>query len=247
MSRVEKEETEHIKSMRDEVVQSVHEKRTSGHAGKTFGVILLVMLLAIAGWILWILASTGLFSIPVFSMFAFQKPVPVRVVTAGLTAESVASNDFKAELTQRLTQDGGKLSNRSVALALPESALTATLQQSVRQSSLMVSDASTSQIAILPNNQLEIFLPVKYHGNTTAIVAHVTLHANKGALSIDLDDVRLGSLHLPDWIVASSVQSSVDAELASFSQVLGSYMEVDSLSSNNGVLTLAGIFTVQVK
>ena len=249
MSRIEKTESkiEQEKMMRDEVIQEVKHRTKKSHPRMTCAGIVLIVLLCIASWMLWIIASTGLYTIPVFSLFAFHGPTPSRVIVPGTPVETLAENTFKSVLAQRLIRDGGKLTDRTISLEIPEASLTASMQKMIQGSSTPFLQVSGSQVVVLPNDQFEIFLPLANGANVTAVVADVTVMANHGVLSLVLKDVHVGLFHAPNWLVANVIQSTVNAELTSLNQSLGSYMEVDSLASKEGSVTLSGIFTVQVK
>src|SRR3989338_5799544 len=57
----------------------------------------------------------------------------VPVVKAGIPAEQLSESEFKKILIGRVQAGGGTLFDRSITLGLPESSLTATLQNTLKQ------------------------------------------------------------------------------------------------------------------
>ena len=251
MSRIEKIEESQKSTLqtpvRDEVVEPFgdHKKKTR----KRFSClgIFFIALVLLVGFFAWEIAATGLVTVPVFSSVAFSEPIPVRVVKAGVMVEQLSESEFKKILMQRLRAGGGTLSDRSITLGLPESSLTATLQNILKQYPNTNIDASRAQIAVLPNQELELFVPLQVAGRKTVIIAHVLLVADKGLFDLKLLNVRLGSFKAPSMLVAALVQPFVNQQLVSLNHALSSYMHVDSLVTEEGVLTASGTFTVEVK
>ena len=251
MSRVEKidepQKPDLQTPVRDEVVEQFgdHKKKTR----KRFSCcgILFIAFILFVGFIVWEIAATGLVNVPVVSSMAFSESVPVRVVKAGIPAEQLSESEFKKVLIGRVQAGGGTLFDRSITLGLPESSLTATLQNTLKQYPNTNIDASHAQIVVLPNQELELFIPLQVDGRRMALVAHVSLVADKGLFDLKLLNVRLGSFQAPSMLVAALVQPFVNQQLASLNQALSSYMHVDSLITQDGVLTASGTFTVEVK
>ena len=251
MSRIEKNIPAEMPTakdrLRDEVIQDVGEKKTKRHPRLNCFFLFLAFVLILAGWIAWCVAATGLFYIPVFSSVAFQKPEPIRVVTPGTSVEVLAESTFKSVLLQRLQSGGGKLLDRNIQLALPESSLTASVRKTLEGSVIGLIDPSAAQIAVLPDQQFELFIPLKNGTQKTAVTARFNIAANHGVMTLTLKDVFVGSFHAPLLLVGSLVESYVNNQLASINQSLGSYMEVDALSYKQGSVLLSGVFTVQLK
>lgn len=249
MSRIEKSEEpqKNASQIKDEVVERFEDQKKKTHGRFSCFLIALSILVLFCGFIAWQIAATGLVSVPVFSSFAFTNPKPVRVIEAGMPVEQLSEAIFKTTLTKRLQASGGVLLDRSMTLTLPESSLTATLQNELKKTGETSIDAPHAQIAVLPNQELELLLPIKTEGHATALLVRVSLVANQGLFEIKLLDVRLGSFHAPSVLVASLVQPFVNRELASLNQSLSSYMHVDSLITKEGELHAAGTFTVELK
>ncbi|MCX6714612.1 MAG: hypothetical protein NTX72_02265 [Candidatus Uhrbacteria bacterium] len=249
MSRIEKTEEPPKTSsqMKDEVVERYGDQKKNTHGRFSCSMIVLACLVLFFCFLAWQVAATGLVTLPVFTSLAFENPKPVRVIQAGTPIEQLSESIFRTTLTKRLRASGGVLTDRSIALALPESSLTATLQNELKKTGETNVDATGAQIAVLPNQELELFIPVKTGDHTTDLLMHVSLIADQGLFDLKLLDVRLGSFHAPSVLVASLVQPFVNRELASLNQSLSSYMHVDALTTQDGVLNASGTFTVELK
>lgn len=238
MSRVEKN---------DEVIEQLGDSKKKTHGRFSCFLILLACLVLFVGFIVWEIAATGLVNIPGVSSLAFSSPKPVRMVEAGMPVEQLSESVFKTTLAKRLQEGGGELTDRSITLALPESSLTASLQNELKRSLNANIDAYHAQIAVLPNQELELFLPLQTGDQKTALVVSVVLVAENGFFDLTLRDVRLGSFRAPSSLVALLIQPFVNRELTSLNQALGTYMHVDSLTTQDGVLNASGRFTVEIK
>ena len=249
MSRVEKiEEQKPTTAYRkDEVVEELYDKKKKTHGRFSCLGLFVIVFVFVIGFFAWQVAATGLVTIPVVSSLAFSEPKPVRFVTAGVTVEQLSETYFKTTLIKRLQAGSGSLMDRSVVLELPESSLTATLQNQLKKFAVKEIDVTHAQIVVMPNQELELFLPIRLQDHLTALTVHIALVAEKGIFDLKLLDVKLGSFHAPSFLIASIVQPFVNRELTSLNEALTSYMHVDSLVSKERSLTVSGTFTVQVK
>lgn len=238
MSRMEKN---------DEVIEHFGDQKKKTHGRFSCLLIALLCFVLFVGFILWEVAATGLVTIPVFSSMAFSSSKPVRVIEAGIPVEQLSESVFKTTLAKRLQAGGGTLADRSILLAIPESSLTASLQNALKDFPDANMDASRAQIAVLPNQELELFLPVRWKNHSSAVIAHVSLVADQGLFVLRLLDVRLGSFRAPSMLVSSLIQPLVNRTLTSLNQSLSSYMHVDSLKTEEGLMNASGTFTVEIK
>lgn len=240
--------------VRDEVLLDITKEKSKQHP--VFGCMLFFFacVIFVVAWVAWVIASTGLFFVPVFSSLAFHEPKPIRVVDVGVPVETLAESSFKSVLAERLQSENGKLTDRHISLTIPESSLTATLRQLLKQTPIDFVDQTRAQVAVLPDQQFELFIPLKntrlpdgQEKQKSAAIAHIALTANHGVIQLVLKDVTVGSFHAPQFVIASLVQSYVNAQLGSINQALGSYMEVDEITYKQGSVILSGNFTVQLK
>lgn len=249
MSRVEKiDESQKPSSyIKDEVVETFGEqKKKTGGRFSCLSLIFACFILFV-GFLAWQVAATGLITIPVFSTLAYSDVRPVRVIKPGVSVEQHSESFFKATLLKRLQDGGGVLADRSIVLALPESSLTTSLQNGLKQSGETRIVANRAQIAVLEGQEFELFLPIQPNKNITALAIRFSLHADQGVFALNLIDVKLGSFHVPNMLIASFVQPFVNRELGTLNKSLSSYMHVDSLTTQKGILSASGTFTVQIQ
>lgn len=249
MSRVEKtEEPQKTASyIKDEVVETFGDQKKKTHGRFSCLFIVLFCFVLLVGFLAWQVAATGLVTIPIFSTFAYSEVQPIRVIEPGVSVEKYSESFFKTTLLKRLQAGGGVLTDRSIVLALPESSLTTSLQNGLKQSGETRVVANQAQIAVLEGQELELFLPIQSNKNTTALTVRFSLRADKGIFTLNLLDVKIGSFRAPSVLVASFVQPFVNRELATLNKSLSSYMHVDSLTTQKGILSAAGTFTVQIQ
>lgn len=249
MSRVEKSEEPQSPSpyIKDEVVEELYDKKKKSNGRFSCLGIFLIGFILLIGFGAWQIAATGLVHIPLLSSFSFSNPKPIRVVEAGTSVEQLSETYFKTTLIKRLQAGGGTLKDRTVTLELPESALTATVQNELKKTTLTEIDAGHAQIAVLGGQELELFLPINMGNQKTALIVRIALVANNGMFDLKLLNVRLGSLHLPSALIGSWIQPFVNRELGSLNQALSSYMQVDSITTQGTSLNVSGTFTVQIK
>ncbi len=249
MSRVEKTEESNtsLPKRNDEVVEGLDDKKKKTR-GRFFGcAFLFVSFLLVGLFVAWQVAATGFVKIPVISSVAFSDPKPVHVVQGGISVEQLSESYFKTTIIKRLQAGGGELKDRTVELKLPETSLTTTLRNELSKSSFPFIDAKRAQIAVLDSQELEIYLPVLYKDQSTALSARIALRADQGSFGLDLLKVKIGSFEAPNALIASLIQPFVNRELVSLNQALSSYMQVNSIVTRDGFLDVAGTFTVQVQ
>gem|GEM_PF-2154960 len=249
MSRVEK--TEEPKGSfpknNDEIVEGLDDKKKKAR-GRFFGcAFLFVCFLLVSLFIAWQVAATGFVKIPVVSFLAFSAPKPVHIVQEGVSVEQLSESYFKTTIIKRLQAGGGELKDRTAQLRLPETSLTTTLRNELSKSSFPWIDAKRAQIAVLDSQELEIFLPVLYKDQTTALMALIALRADQGSFGLNLLKVKIGSFEAPSSLIASLIQPFVNRELVSLNQALSSYMQVNSIVTHDGFLDVSGTFTVKVQ
>ncbi len=249
MSRIEKKELlpSPQSTIHDEVIQPFEKRKDKTRGRCSCMLIVLLGMGLFAGFIAWQMAATGLVSIPIFSSLAFHDAKPVRVVEAGIPAEQLSQSVFTSTLAKRLQTGDGTLTDRSIALALPESSLTASIQRQLKNMGENMIDVAHAQMVVLQNQTLEFFLPIRFGQKTTALLIRFSLVARGGLFDLNLLDVKLGSLRIPTMLIASFIQPFVNRELTTLNQALSTYMRVDTITTQNGILNASGTFTVEIK
>ncbi len=249
MSRIEKttESVTQPQALRDEVVESFEPEPKHSRSWLSCSSILFICVVFLFGLIACVVAATGLVHVPGVSRFAFSEPVPVRIVPIGVSAEVQSETQFQSILTQRLQEQRGILTDRSVSLEITESALTTTLQNQLGNISQSPFIRPRAQIVILEEGPIEVFLPFRVKDQETTLVIQLGVEAKDGRFDLHLSEVRVGSVQVPRMLVASMIQPFVTKELASLNQVLSSYMRVEELRMERGILKVSGMFTVELK
>lgn len=247
MGRIEKDEhmKEELSQMKGEVVKEMR-KVESGRGKLTCSLLFWAFVFGLGGWFAWICASTGLFNVPVFSRFAYEDPIPVRVVIAGSPLETVIQENLETILVRRIQQGGGKLTDTSVSLTLDESAFTSTLQSSLEASGMDYFDTDRVQIAILENGTFEIFLPLKDRAKQTALIVDVEFELINGGIGVKTKTTRLGSFVFPRILIDFFADTIIKPQLPALNSSLGQYAKIDSVSYTEGQITMNGDFDVKV-
>lgn len=206
-----------------------------------FGVITLI----IAG-ALWVVAATGLVPIPVFSRLAYDVPEPTRVVSPGVSVETYLQTVISEELVRRLYMGQGALQDRDLVVTLPENALTASLQAMDESIGLDLLDIPNSQVAISNEFGTELFFPLKYSEQDTAIRMHMKAVAEDGVVQVQLNDVWVGSLHVPMFFVGMAANNYLRESLVELNEQMGQYLRLTEISYEDGSMTMTGELAVEL-
>jgi len=134
----------------------------------------------------------------------------------------------------------------NLALNLPEESFTATLQQGLEDQANTTLVAERSQIAVIDDAQLEVFLPFTTSVQETALTLVLQLAASDNAFDVTVADSKLGSLKLPVWIEQLVLQPAIQKQLPQLNASLGQHAAVEQISSQNGVLKINGTFDISV-
>lgn len=247
MSRIEKgsNTTEELQELKGEVIKEIKSQRKS----KPWCACSLVLLLCIIGIltsIVWGVAATGLVTVPGFIKFAYQKPEPERLVTSGVPIETVINQQVQTTLTQRLQAGGGKLEDASVTFALDEKSLTASLRSVLEESGDTMLDPALAQVMVTQEKGFTFFLPFGNSVNRTALQISVKATAKDGTLILTPEAFSIGSLQVPNVITAFFLQPFVNSKLANLNKALGSYMEIQDLTYEEGKAIVKGKFSVKI-
>jgi hypothetical protein len=246
MARMEKgpPAQQEIAQLKQDVVREVRKMRRR----RVPIIRLLAVALFVSGiaWTVWVLAASGLVSIPYVSAYAYTRPEPARVVIPGEPVETVVSDRVHALLTERLQEGGGQIADPQFELDLPEGSFTRTLQAALAGEVNEFIDEDRAQVAVLTGEGLEIFLPFTKSAESSALVVTVNIHVSDGALTFDPPRVRLGSLRLPAWFSEMVVTPPLRQGLSAFEAEAGKLMKILDVRMENGSLRVRGEFQVEV-
>lgn len=249
MTRVEKGAgiEKRLEEVKAEVSSEVRRSTRRSRPWLTCSLIMLVVLLGICVWILWTLAATGLWKIPVFTAVAYDVPAPTRDVTPGVPAETVVEETFSTTLTRRLYEGGGTLTNRKIEITLSEASLTASLRSFLEQSNLDWIDTTHAQLVVDPEVGVELFVPFTNSELNTASTLRFVVEASEGNLIVTPTEVRVGSAKVPGFLVATFFKPFLVSELAKLNATLVGYATISSIEILPRELLIEGELAVEVE
>jgi len=248
MTRVEKQTDvkEEITKMKGEMVKEMQRKTRKHRPLITCSIIAFALVIAIAAWIGWIVAGTGLVQVPLFTNLAYEKPVPDRVVVAGVPLEDLIETELRSTLTERLQSGNGELLDNSVQLSVSEDSLTATLRSAIEEQAVPYVDSSNAQVTVHEDAGLQIYLPIENNPQETALVISLQAISQGGVLELALEDVVLGSVSIPSFILSSGLEPLLNKYLGDLNQALASYATISDFSYNEGWVEISGEFAVEI-
>jgi hypothetical protein len=210
-----------------------------------FGV-LVIILVGVVLWLSWIVAATGLVHVPVLTSLVYEKPEPVRVVTAGVPVETYVHSFVTREVVERVQAGRGALTDTSLVLTIPDNALTASARGASAQEVDLYFDLETSQVAVDPAIGFEIFLPVKDNEQDTAVKVSVWSEVDHSTLAVTITDVWVGNYHVPSWLVGVFAEKYLQHMILELNQELSKYVSISTLYFEEGTVTLAGDLNVEL-
>lgn len=248
MARIEKGQPakQEIEQLKAQVVNEV--RRVRRRKVPLLAIVSLLLVVSGVVWCLWIVAASGLVSVPLVSRYAYPKaPEVTREVAPGdEPLETVITEAVSALLPERLQAGSGQLSDRSFDLALSERAFTASLQAALKQDPNTMFDTSRAQVAVLEGQGLEIFLPLAQSAQETALVVVLSLRIQDGHVVFDLSRVQLGQLVLPAWLSDFVIAAPIEQGIAAFEDDVQRIVVISTLREENGSLRLIGELQVEV-
>lgn len=248
MSRVEKQANleQRIVEVKGEVVAEVRRRTRRARPWLTCSLVLLALIVGMFVWAAWSVAATGLIRVPVFTSLAYEVPRPERVVSPGVSAETVLQETFERTLTRRLYEGGGTLENRRIEVQLHESSLTASLRSFAESAGSSWIETSQLQVAIDPEG-VELFVPLRDSPLATAIRAAFELRAQDGLLVVGPTDIEVGSWRVPDVVIAVVLKPLFEAELKRLNGRLFGYATISRLDLVSGELIVEGELSVEIE
>ncbi|OGL67130.1 hypothetical protein A2856_03620 [Candidatus Uhrbacteria bacterium RIFCSPHIGHO2_01_FULL_63_20] len=246
MSRVEKGEDmrKQFSSMRGEVLDTVRQGSRRGGRAAGCLIALLVSIAILALGCAWLVAATGLVSVPAVSAFAYRAPAPAHLVEPGKPLDQEVGASVNALLTARLREGGGRIEERSFAIDIPESSFTASLRDGMANTDQSLFDPATAQAAVTEGG-LELFLPLRDNPRESALAFTLRLEARDGTIVPTVSRVTLGSLPIPGFL-ANAAAPAVHESLAPFARELSRYASVSAVRSQEGSVRVEGELTVEV-
>ncbi|PJE77260.1 hypothetical protein COV05_00205 [Candidatus Uhrbacteria bacterium CG10_big_fil_rev_8_21_14_0_10_48_16] len=249
MARIEKNASleKQITDVKGDVVREVRRRTHKGHPWLIALLIFLVLVSGVFIWGAWVVAETGLASVPILSSRAYTIPEPTRVVTPGVPVETVLEEEFTSTLTQRLYEGRGELKDRTLEARISEASLTASLRSIMEESGVEWLDGSNIQAVIEPGLGIEFFVPVADVESQTALKAIFSISAENGVVVVTPDEVMIGSAHVPNFLIASFLKPYLESELARMNAVMVGYAQISSIEVFSGELVMTGELSVELQ
>lgn len=215
---------------------------------RLFLILLLVLFFAVLLRALWVLASTGLISIPVFSSWAFEMPSPLREVSSNVNFQEYISQTLDNVITRRMQSKSGFLQNRSMQVVLPEDILSKGFRSFLQtQAQISFAEPQQSQLVIEQTGMVEVFLPVKYHKQKSAVKLWVYPSLQEGKISFDLTDMWIGSWHVPGWLRKNMAQEFLPVLEQRIQERIDPYVFLQEFIWSEKTLTVQANLTVQIR
>lgn len=249
MSRVEKDDqTQELKKpAKKEMANEIRRNRKKFHSFFSCFFLVIFVVCVFGGWITWSVALTGLLDIPIVSPLAFKSVKPVRLVLPDTPVEELIPNTIKTAIINRYQIGANVLGDRNIRLVLPERSLTASLQTLVKNSGLDFLDRLGSQIAIIPEKKIEIFLPLKNSKQSTSILAEVKVEIINNEIQFIVDSVYVGRLRIPTFLITRLIQPYVNQQTETLNKSLKIFLSLDRVLYEKNDIVLTGSFTTDVK
>ncbi|MBI2484813.1 hypothetical protein HYW18_01530 [Candidatus Uhrbacteria bacterium] len=190
---------------------------------------------AIAGYIVYLAAASGLVEVPTVSQWAFKTPVPDHAVEPSTIPFDAW---FSRAVSNRVSSN---LTDRTIELTLPESVLTRLIRQGDTSSSRLV-DFSKSQVAVA-GESIEIFLPLK----DTALTWRVRPSVEEGWVKLSTESLRVGGAPVPRVLARLFLDRAVKMALAKVKGEVQSYADLTDVRVTPEGLLLKGALMLDVQ
>lgn len=233
MSRIEKNQpiVKEMEQMEDRLAGAVrHAGRPRWKIWAAFAILAIV--LGLVAFALWTVAATGLVRVPLATNWAYERPLPSRVVGEGVPFETAAQQQIAAESVRRAYAgaDGS-----GMALSISETTLTTELRDALETSGQSAVDASSAQVSVSEEGGVELFLPLRDNAQQTALTAVMSISVDgNGTPVAKAEDVSLGSWHVPGWLRDSVVNPAVKAAVDGAFQQLPDTVVLKSIRTQDG-------------
>lgn len=218
---------------------------------KTCSLFLLFGVIGVIIWILWMLAATGLVQIPVFSSIAYERPEPIREVTAGVPVQVSVQDQVQTSLRDQLYNSvrQGTSFDSVLSVSLTEESLTSSFRSYMEQTGLPWIDSSHVQMVVDEQEGIQVFMPLLLDGKEgdTAVTAYIDVDVLEGEVLLSVRDVSIGSTSIPRLVIVYFVQPYVESELARITASMVGYSSISALEVLSGQIIVTGDAAVQVQ
>ncbi|OGY42250.1 MAG: hypothetical protein A2Y82_00520 [Candidatus Buchananbacteria bacterium RBG_13_36_9] len=181
----------------------------------TCSIIFIIIFLILAGFILFLLAKSGLAKIPVFSDYFFQEPQPSYTVKSIKYTE----NDFIASLKDKAVREAAKqkkYENFSFDFELTDEESTALLRSQIAKQQNLKESIEFIQLAGRSQN-MELFIKFK---NNIYLILEIDPKIKNEKVDIGVKNFKIGKLSLPPiiakFVIANIGESTLNSILGAF-------------------------------
>lgn len=248
--RVEKSEDlkQELQETKKELAAQIHQETKKGHPILTCLLVVVLVLLVLLGLVGYWLSLTGFVRVPFFSDQFYQAPEPTyEVQPYGQAIDAYISDELTEEINERVQATGSAEIDRNVSLLIENEHFTGTLRTYAGQESKYV-DASRAQVAaIVEDGALEVFVPLANSKQKTAVVFDLLPSVGgDGLLVVELTNMRLGQLHLPDWFSHTFVKRPIEFAVNELNKNIGKYASLEKVEVVEEGLEMTGEISAEI-
>lgn len=192
-------------------------------------VIFLLVIFVLGTMAAYVLAKSGLKTVPVFSDYFYRAPEPTYLVTrTKFDQNALISSFISAAEKEVLSQK--KPENLSVPFELSDEEINALLLEQIAKDQSFRDRVDYWQIAVLPDN-LEMFFKFKNPQNLI-LTLDIKPEINNGILNLSVRRFTLGNLNLPRFIGSILVENIGENIINKFLATISWLGKIEEISVN---------------
>lgn len=247
MSRIQKgsDTKEELQQIKGEVIKELGSQRKRS-PWLACSLIVILVIMSFIGTVMWALAATGLVTVPGFSSWAYNTPIPARIVKPGIPVETIIEEQVKTTLVQRLQEGGGELQDTSVTFVLTEQSLTASLRSQLETTNESTLESSGVQVTISKEQGMTFFLPFEDSLQKSAMQISILAQVQNGVIELRPQSVRIGSLPIPRSVVMFIIQPFLVDQLKAVNSEINSFVKIEHITYEQGQVVIDGNFAVKI-
>lgn len=240
-----KEVKEELAKTKRELSGQIKRETRKSHPVLTCLIIVVAVILLGGGWVVSLVAKTGMWEIPVFTDVFYEVPAPTREVIAEGDLDEVLTEELTDLVNERVQEIGGADIDRSLSINLEETVLSAALPLLSQDSEGMIGDKA--QVAALEDTGLEVFLPLAKSELNTAVMLDLVPYIDEdSSLQVDVNQLRLGQLKFPTWLVNLVLRRPLSLASWELNREISKYAELESVTVYEGYINLSGELTMEI-
>lgn len=197
---------------------------------------------ALAGFIAWAMAASGMYQVPFFSSWAFNEPEPIHRV--------VIEDDFEdVEVLERMrtqinnlitTENPGQLRLSEASVTVDEELITAYLNQNIASAAEQANaEIIRAQVAVEPKG-MEIFVHMIRNDKPIYIRLLIIPEVIENDINLNIIDARLGNLPIPTWAAGYALNTLMGSALSVLQVPVVGFVHLSGIDLIYGKLVLNG-------